>query len=142
MALQYTAHHFKDETSIGALDIQCQHCQAKKFRDETKGMCCSNEKVKPDPFPPLPHTLSALFKGANEEYVRSLRDIRKYNSVLQLTSLGCKEIRVDGWNPHFRVQGQVWHLIGALEPYDESHFSGYLFTVLLYGRRRANTEKD
>ena len=48
-----------------------------------------------------------------------LQDIRKYNSAFQLTSLGCKEVRMNGWNPQFRIQGHVCHLIGPLEPTDE-----------------------
>ena len=52
-ALQFNTDQFRNETSIGDM-IQCQHCQAMKFRDESKGMCCSNGKVNPEPFPPLP----------------------------------------------------------------------------------------
>ena len=99
--------------------IQCQHCQAMKFRDESKGMCCSNGKVNPEPFPPLPQQLAVLFEGTTDQSVCFLQDIRKYNSAFQLTSLGCKKARMNGWNPQFRIQGQVCHLIGPLEPADE-----------------------
>ena len=99
--------------------IQCQHCQAMKFRDESKCMCCSNGKVNPEPFPPLPQQLAVLFEGTTDQSVCFLQDIRKYNSAFQLTSLGCKEVRMIGWNPQFRIQGQVCHLIGPLEPADE-----------------------
>ena len=99
--------------------IQCQHCQAMKFRDESKGVCCSNGKVNPEPFPPLPQQLAVLFEGTTNQSVCFLQDIRKYNSAFQLTSLGCKEVRMNGWNPQFRIQGQVCHLIGPLDPADE-----------------------
>ena len=99
--------------------IQCQHCQAMKFRDESKGMCCSNGKVNPEPFPPLPQQLAVLFEGTTFQSVCFLQDIRKYDRAFQLTSLGCKEVRMNGWNPQFRIQSQVCHLIGPLEPADE-----------------------
>ena len=82
-------------------------------------MCCSNEKVNPEPFPPLPQQLAVLFEGTTDQSVRFLQDIRKYNSAFQLTSLDCKEVRMNGWNPQFRIQGQVCHLIGPLEPANE-----------------------
>ena len=99
--------------------IQCQHCQAMKFRDESKGMRCSNGKVNPEPFPPLPQQLAVLSEGTTDQSVCFLQDIRKYDSAFQLTSLGCKEVRMNGWNPQFRIQGKVCHLIGPLEPADE-----------------------
>ncbi|KAK3761616.1 hypothetical protein RRG08_065300, partial [Elysia crispata] len=82
--------------------IQCQHCQAMKFRDESRGMCCSNGN--PEPFPPLPQQLAVLFEGTTDQSVCFLQDIRKYNSAFQLTSLGCKEVRMNVWNPQFRIQ--------------------------------------
>ena len=80
---------------------------------------CSNGKVNPEPFSPLPQQLMVLFEGTIDQSVRFLQDIRKYNSAFQLTSLGCKEVRMNGWNPQFRIQGQVCHLIDPLEPADE-----------------------
>ena len=99
--------------------IQCQHCQAMKFRDESKGMCCCNGRVNPEPCPPFPQQLAILFKETTDQSVRSLQDIRKHNSALELTSLGCKEVGMNEWNPQFRIQGQICHLIGPLEPADE-----------------------
>ena len=113
-ALHFNTDQLKNETSIGDM-IQCQHCQAMKFRDESKGMCCSNGKVNPEPFPPLPQQVAVLFEGTTDQSVCFLQGIRKYNSAFQLTSLGCKEVRMNGSNPQFRIQGQVCHLIGPLE---------------------------
>ena len=114
-ALHFNTDQFRNETSTGDM-IECQHCQAMKFRDESKGMCCSNGKINPEPFPPLPQQLAILFKGTKDQSVRFLQDARKYNSAFQLTSLGCKEVRMNGWNPKFRIQGQVCHLIDPLKP--------------------------
>ena len=77
---------------------------------------CSNGQVNPEPFPPLPQQLGVLFEGTTDQSVRFPQDMRKYNSDFQLTSLGCKEVRMNGWNPQFRIQGQVCHLIGPLKP--------------------------
>ena len=117
-ALHFNTDQFRNETSIGNM-VQCQHCQAMKFKDESKGMCCSNGKVNPEPFSPFPQQLAVLFEGTTDQSVRFLQDIRKYNSAFQLTSLGCKEVRMNEWNPQFRIQGQVCYLIGPLEPADE-----------------------
>ena len=109
-ALHFNTDQFRNETSIGDMT------QAMKFRDGSKGICCSNGKVNPEPFRPLPQQHAVLFEGTTDQSVRFLKDIRKYNSAFQLTSLGCKEVRMNGWNPQFRIQGQVCHLIDPLEP--------------------------
>ena len=56
--------------------------------------------------------------------------IRKYNSVFQMTSFGCNEVSIAGFNPSFRMQGQVYHLIGSIVPMQgESHkFAQIYFT--------------
>ena len=45
-----------------------------------------------------------------------LTNIHKYNSAFQMTSFGCNEVSVTGFNPSFRIQGQVYHLIGSIVP--------------------------
>ena len=45
-----------------------------------------------------------------------LSNIRKYNSAFQMTSFGCNKITMAGFNPSFRIQGQVYHLIGSMVP--------------------------
>ena len=85
-ALHFNTDQITNEISIGDM-IQYQLCQAMKFRDESKGMCCNNGKVSPQPFPPLPQQLAVLFEGTTDQSVRFLQDIRKYNSAFQLTSL-------------------------------------------------------
>ena len=50
-------------------------------------------------------------------FAHFLGNIRSYNSAFQMTSMGCKQVSFLGqWNPCFRIQGQVYHLIGSLEP--------------------------
>ena len=45
-----------------------------------------------------------------------LSNIRKNNCAFQMTSFGCHEINMTGFNPSFRIQGQVYHLIGSMVP--------------------------
>ena len=33
-----------------------------------------------------------------------------------MTSFGCYEVSMAGFNPSFRIQGQVYHLIGSIVP--------------------------
>ena len=33
-----------------------------------------------------------------------------------MTSFGCNEVSMAGFNPSFRIQGQVYHLIGSIVP--------------------------
>ena len=68
------------------------------------------------PFPKPPRQIERLFKGESPESAHFLKHIRQYNSAFQMTSFGCNEVTLRGWNPSFRVQGQVCHLIGPLEP--------------------------
>ena len=79
-------------------------------------MCCSNGKVDLQPLPALPSPLNELFGGETVNAKHFLENIRKYNAVFQLTSLGCKEANPRGWNPQLRIQGQLYHLIGSLQP--------------------------
>ena len=86
----------------------CGHCQAKTFKKEVPGLCCSQGKVLPTPFPDLPPVLADLFSGSSPKSVQFLRHIRTYNGCFAMTSFGHKEAGVvRGWNPTFTVQGQV-----------------------------------
>ncbi|GBM74318.1 hypothetical protein AVEN_193308-1 [Araneus ventricosus] len=99
------------------MSVICEHCEAKKWKGETPGMCCSGGKVQlprlVDPLEPL----RTLLIGASAEAKHFLTNIRRYNSCFQMTSFGTtKEIRESGYMPTFKVQGQVYHRIGSLYP--------------------------
>ena len=49
-------------------------------------------------------------RGTNSDGRHYLANIRKYNGF------GCNEILMAGFNPSFRIQGQVYHLIGCIVP--------------------------
>ena len=75
-AVHFNTDQFRNETSIGDM-IQCKHCQAMKFRDESKSMYCSYGKVNPEPFPPLPQKIAVLFEGTTDQSMRFLQDIQQ-----------------------------------------------------------------
>ena len=100
----------------GAMSKICAHCHARRYVGESSGFCCLNGRIKvlilQTPPPPLHDLLSA----ETEESRHFLSNIRQYNSAFQMTSIGCKEVRCYGWNPNFRVQGQISHSLGSLCP--------------------------
>ena len=57
-----------------------------------------------------------LYESVDSDGKHFLANIRKYNCAFQMTSFGCNEITMTGFNPSFRTQGQVYHLIGSIAP--------------------------
>ena len=103
-------------TSVGLLNVECPNCGALKFCKETEGFCCSKGNVKLDAFQQPPSFLQHLYKGTGSDSNHFLSNIRKYNCAFQMTSFGCIEVCMAGFNPSFRIQGQVYHLIGSMFP--------------------------
>ena len=75
-----------------------------------------NGKVVIDPLPQLPHYLQSLYDGSDVNSKHFLANLRRYNCAFQMTSFGCNEIIMPGFNPSFIIQGQVYHRIGSLCP--------------------------
>ncbi|CAE1303705.1 unnamed protein product [Acanthosepion pharaonis] len=100
---------------IGSMSVVCGHCNAKRWSGESAGLCCSDGKVQLPPFQELPAPLKALLEGSSPESKHFLAKIRQYNCDFQ-TSFGGNAFREVGWNPTFKVQGQVYHRIGSLLP--------------------------
>ena len=98
------------------LSLQCLNCGALKFEKETDLLCCSKGKVQLDAFPQPQPFLQYLYEGVDSNGKHFLANIRKYNSAFQMTSFGCNEVSMAGFNPSFRIQGQVYHLIGSIVP--------------------------
>ena len=113
-ALNYQPENFVSNTSVGLLNIECSHCGALKFSKETEGFCCSKGNVNIDVFPQPPPFLQHLYESTGSDSNHFLSNIRKYNCAFQMTSFGCNEVTMAGFNPSFRVQGQVYHLIGSI----------------------------
>ena len=79
-------------------------------------MCCSKGKVQLEEFPQPQPFLKHLYEGVDSNGKHFLANIRKYNSAFQMNSFGCNEVSMAGFNPSFRIQGQVYHLIGSMVP--------------------------
>ena len=59
---------------------------------------------------------SSLLLLENHYSKQFVNNIRKYNSAFQMTSSGCTErVCLPGFMPTFKVQGQVYHRIGAIQ---------------------------
>ena len=102
---------------IGSMTFPCHSCAALKWKDETRGMCCSVGKIKLPPLPDPPEMLHSLL--VDDSYVAKhfQQNIRRYNACFAMTSFGAtKKIREPGYMPTFKIQGQVYHRIGGLNP--------------------------
>ena len=114
--LNYQPHNFFSTTDVGTLSIECSHCDALKFPGETESLCCSKGNVQLEPFPQPQPFLLHLYEGTDSDGKHFLNNIRKYNCAFQMTSFGCNEIAFPGFNPSFKIQGQVYHRIGSMVP--------------------------
>ena len=102
---------------IGSMTHVCTHCRALKWKKEPESMCCANGKVVLDPLPLPPTPLRQLLTDTDPPSLRFRSRARMYNSCFQMTSFGAKNIiRYPGYMPTFKVQGQVYHLVGSLTP--------------------------
>ena len=119
-AFSYNPSATYDLGNIGSMSQACTHCNAMKWNDEPPGMCCANGKVNVPLLGPPPEPLSSLLTGADTASKNFRSMIRLYNSSFQMTSFGTategRIIREPGWNPTFKVQGQIYHRIGPLRP--------------------------
>ena len=88
-----------------------------KWVGEAPGMCCSNGKVNLPLISNIPEPLKSLLLLENHDSKQFVNNIRKYNSAFQMTSFGCSErVCLPGFMPTFKVQVQVYHRIGAMQP--------------------------
>ncbi|XP_016663080.1 uncharacterized protein LOC107884780 [Acyrthosiphon pisum] len=101
---------------IGSLSIVCQHCKALKFRLETPGLCCAGGKVKLPVLAQPPEPLYSFLYGNTIQSKHSLANTQKYNGSFQMTSFGAEVVEQPGYNPSYKIQGQIHHRAGALLP--------------------------
>ena len=112
--VDYSCHPLID---FGKLDKSCRFCSARCFRAEADGLCCAKGKLRVQPIEQPPEPILTLFSGDYPGSRDFLRHIRLYNSCFQMTSFGATGAAPDGdFSPTFRVQGQIYHLIGSLLP--------------------------
>lgn len=91
----------------------CQFCNAHRWKEERKGFCCENGKVKLPSQPALPHQMQEIYRVHRQTL---LPNLRSYNNALALASLGCSEQSMPGFSPTFKIQGKVYHRFGSLLP--------------------------
>lgn len=122
--LERAAFHYDPEidygadrsVTIGEMSVVCPHCKALKFSGESPGLCCAGGKVKLPQLVPPPEPLRSLVSGTGSDSTHFLANIQKYNSCFQMTSFGATHIVRDNFMPTFKIQGQIYHLVGALLP--------------------------
>ncbi|UYV60223.1 hypothetical protein LAZ67_1000470 [Cordylochernes scorpioides] len=121
--LQYNAHiDYKADSSvdIGQMSRVCQFCSALRFRDEPFGLCCKQGRVSLPAIESPPEPIFSLLSGLHPLSKSFLLHIRRYNSIFQMTSFGARQVVEQGYMPTFKVQGQVYHVIGSLLPEPDS----------------------
>lgn len=102
---------------IGKMDKVCRFCGAKKYKNESPGMCCLHGKVELLPLKKPPSELLKYMKNETPESRHFLENIRRYNSCFQMTSFGATQIEKNvGFNTVFKIQGQIYHQMGSLLP--------------------------
>lgn len=94
------------EIQIGEMIYECKKCQALKFKNESKNMCCSDGKVNLTPLIEPPKPLCEYVSGNTQQSKHFLRNIRKYNATFQMTSFGASKIlNADQYLQTFKIQG-------------------------------------
>ena len=107
---------------IGRMSQQCNYCQAKKFINESPGLCCREGKIMLPLLADPPEPLKQLVDGTSPHSKIFLERIRLYNNAFQMTSFGAKFVNEGGFMPTFKIQGQIYHCLGSILPmHDDNH---------------------
>lgn len=125
----YDPNQSFDLANVGKCSNVCPHCFALKFPKETDGMCCNKGKVKLPPLRPPPMEIQIyLDQPESEDSTHFFKNIRKYNSLFQMTSFRSKKSTGErdlhkhpgnvGYSTTFSLQGQIYHTVKSLQPMD------------------------
>ena len=117
-----------EEYNCGTMSLKCRHCDAAFYIDERLskstrinpafGLCCGDGKVKLWTIPDPPEPLATLLTDGSTRCRQFRRDIRKYNCALCLASLRANEVTFPSGPSVFKVQGEVYRLIGPMHEAD------------------------
>ncbi|GFV80811.1 hypothetical protein TNCV_1901261 [Trichonephila clavipes] len=121
--------NYSDASEIGPMNACFNYCKALRWKEESKGICCSSGKVRLDSFQ---QPLRSLLCGEHEPSQYFLNNIRRYNSAFQMTSFGAKEVDEGNYMPTFKIQGQLYHLIGSLLPVDNAREAFLQIYFIIY----------
>ena len=119
---------------IGAMDNECPHCHALKFKHESVGMCCPPGKVQLPEIETPPEPFNGLLIGTDPVSNLFLKSIRTFNLCFQITFFGVTEMVHNTVTIQFNVQNQRPSVsrIGLIAA--NAKRTTYIFTNLLYGR--------
>lgn len=96
---------------IGSVHVVCDYCQARKWKGEECGVCCSNGTVQLQPVEVPCAVLTTLPSGTDH----LLQHIEMYSCDLQMSSLGVSTKVCEGnFMLIFKVQGQAYHFVRSL----------------------------
>ena len=103
---------------IGAMSFICGQSAALKWKGESPGMCCNNGRVNPLRIQVPPEVLQALLLRTRLHSTNFHANIRQYNGAFQMTSFSTTglDAREHSYMPTFRIEGQVYHRAGSLNP--------------------------
>ena len=108
------------KVTIGRMNNVCKYCGAKKWQGETPGMCCNGGKVKLEVLHAPPEMLKKLLTEDTSDAKHFRQNLWKYNTAFAMTSFGAdKDLTNRGFFTTYKVQGQVYHLLGSLLPLPE-----------------------
>jgi hypothetical protein len=87
-------------SSLGQMDVVCQHCHALHFDGEKLskstrsnklfGQCCLQGQIQLPPISEPPNTLKSLLWGTSLYSKTFTKDIRQYNAAFAFTSMDVK----------------------------------------------------
>ncbi|GFW26385.1 ATP-dependent DNA helicase [Trichonephila clavipes] len=110
--LDYESHKL---IKIEAMNKECRIRGALKWKEESAGMCCSGGKVALPSIDEPVESLKELFSYETHEFIRFLKNIRKYNTCFHMTSFGADNIvSMQVFCPTFTIQGLIYHTIASL----------------------------
>ncbi|XP_014779813.1 uncharacterized protein LOC106875985 [Octopus bimaculoides] len=108
----------RSDITIGTMSRICDFFLAKKWPGETPGMYCSNGKIKISPLEDPPGLLTDLLTGASPLSTEFHKRVRAYNCAFHMTLIGVNIIKEGQFLLSFKVQGQIYHRLGSLQPID------------------------
>ena len=79
-------------------------------------LCCCKGKVELPAVPPPPEPLKSLLENTHPKAKTFLKDIRLYNSALQMASSAINQVPMAGGPSNERIGGSVHHMAGPLHP--------------------------
>ena len=89
--------------SIGQMNVICKFCKAKRFKNESKGICCKQGKVQIETLEEPPYPLNDLLFNRSPDSKLFFNNIRNYNSAFQMTSFGASKIIRENFMPTFKI---------------------------------------